>query len=85
MPPQIRFFMAPMAGGLGVFLSATAVIELAAGWGPLERRPWARMFAIVIGCLSLVSFPFGTALGIYTLWVLASAGADAEYERLARV
>jgi zinc-ribbon domain len=85
MAPHVRFFMLPMMGGLGVFLSATAAIGLAAGWGLLERRPWARILAIVIGCLSLLSFPFGTALGIYTLWVLAPAGADAEYERLARV
>ncbi|HEV2383033.1 MAG TPA: zinc ribbon domain-containing protein [Terriglobia bacterium] len=85
VPSQFRFFMMPMLGGLGVFLSATAVIGLAAGWGLLDRRLWARMLAIVIGCLSLLSFPFGTALGIYTLWVLASAGADVEYERLAGV
>jgi hypothetical protein len=85
MAPHFRFFMLPMVGGLGVLLSATAVIGLAAGWGLLDRRPWARMLAIVIGCISVLSFPFGTALGIYTLWVLASAGADAEYERLARV
>jgi len=83
MPRQLPFFVGPILGGLGIFLSATAVIGLAAGWGLLERRPWARMLAIVIGCLSLLSFPFGTALGIYTLWVLASAGADVEYDRLA--
>src|SRR5579863_2189444 len=82
---HMPFFMGPFLGGLGVFMSATAVIGLAAGWGLLDRRPWARMLAIVIGCLSLLSFPFGTALGIYTLWVLASAGADVEYERLARL
>lgn len=85
VPQQFRFLMMPMLGGLGVFLSATAVIGLAAGWGLLDRRSWARVLAIVIGCLSLLSFPFGTALGIYTLWVLASAGADVEYGRLARV
>ena len=84
MAPHMPFFLAPLLGGLGVVLSVTAVIGLAAGWGLLDRRPWARMLAIVIGCVSLLSFPFGTALGIYTLWVLASAGADVEYERLAR-
>jgi hypothetical protein len=85
MPSQFRWLMMPMMGAFGVFLSATALVGLAAGWGLLDRRPWARVFAIVVGCLSLLSFPFGTALGIYTLWVLAGAGADMEYERLARV
>ncbi|HEY6292915.1 MAG TPA: zinc ribbon domain-containing protein [Terriglobia bacterium] len=84
MPPHLRFFMAPFLGGLGTFLSLTAAAGLAAGWGLLERRPWGRMLAIVLGCLSLISFPFGTALGIYTLWVLVPEGAEAEYQRIAR-
>jgi hypothetical protein len=36
-----------------------------------------------MGFLSILSLPFGTALGIYTIWVLLSAGAGQEYERLA--
>jgi len=48
----------------------------------MSRCPWARMLAIVLGCISLIHFPFGTALGIYTLWVLVPQGADAEYRIL---
>ena len=29
------------------------------------------MLAIVVAILALLKFPIGTALGIYTLWVLA--------------
>jgi hypothetical protein len=29
--------------------------------------------------------PFGTALGIYTLWTLLPAKSEEEYRRLARV
>jgi hypothetical protein len=43
------------------------------------------MLAIVLGCISLIHFPLGTALGIYTLWVLIPEHAEAEYQRLARV
>jgi hypothetical protein len=43
------------------------------------------MLAIIVGCLKLIDFPLGTALGIYTLWVLVPQGADEEYQRLARV
>jgi hypothetical protein len=32
-----------------------------------------------LGCLSLTTFPFGTALGIYTLWVLLPSEAKEEY------
>ena len=31
------------------------------------------MPAIMLGCFSLLDMPFGTALGIYTLWVLLPA------------
>jgi hypothetical protein len=33
-------------------------------------KSWARIIAIVVGCLNLIHVPFGTALGVYTLWVL---------------
>ena len=40
------------------------------GWGLLKLRAWARTLGIVLSALCLVGFPFGTALGIYGLWVL---------------
>jgi hypothetical protein len=45
-------------------------LALAAGWGLLERTQWGRIMAIVVAFLSLLKFPFGTALGIWTLVVL---------------
>ena len=41
-----------------------------AGWGLLKRKSWSRILTIILGILNLVGFPLGTALGIYTLWVL---------------
>ena len=34
------------------------------------RRPWARMLALMLGSVDLLLLPYGTALGIYTLWVM---------------
>ena len=62
-----------------------AVLGLIAGWGLLERQPWARTLSIVLACFSLLNAPFGTALGIYTLWALLPAKSEEEYNRLARV
>lgn len=58
--------------GLAVclFLLLIGLPGFLTGWGLLNRRPWARMAAIVLGILNLVNVPFGTALGIYTLWLL---------------
>ena len=58
---------------------------LLVGWGLMHHQPWARIAAIVVGVLALFHPPLGTALGIYTLWVLLSHNAGLEYDRLARV
>jgi hypothetical protein len=53
-----------------VFVFVWAVPGLVVGIGLLKRQPWARIFGIVMSVLSLMHVPFGTALGIYGLWVL---------------
>jgi len=40
------------------------------GLALLQRRLWARMSAMALGFVNLFIIPLGTALGIYTLWVL---------------
>ena len=52
------------------------------GWGLRDRQPWARITAIILGILALFHPPFGTALGIYTLWVLLSDESGSEYRQL---
>ena len=54
----------------------------ALGYGLLTRRPWGRTLALIAGILTLFKFPLGTALGIYTLVVLASSEAQAEYDSI---
>jgi hypothetical protein len=61
-----------------------AVASLAAGLSLLQLKPWARSLAMVLGILILVRIPFGTALGIYTLWVLAPTPSAEEYDTLTR-
>lgn len=84
IPENVRSFLTPFLAAIGLMVSAFAVAGVIAGWGLIARCPWARMLAIVLGCIGLIHFPLGTALGIYTLWVLIPAGADTEYQRLAR-
>jgi hypothetical protein len=59
-----------------------AVLGVGAGWGLLQREGWARPAAIALGILNLFDPPFGTALGIYTLWVLLPAESEREYREL---
>jgi len=66
----------------GIVLALFGVLHLALAWGLFEREPWARMLGLVLGFLALLRFPFGTALGIYTLWVLLPETSGKEYDRL---
>lgn len=76
---------APLSGGSGawaarvagaVFLVLSALLAVWSGvnaWvgrSLRRRRHWARPTALVLAVLTLFILPFGTALGIYTLWVL---------------
>jgi len=53
-----------------LFCFVWAVPGLVVGLGLLGRQPWARILGIVISALSLMHVPFGTALGVYGLWIL---------------
>lgn len=53
-----------------VFMSVIAIPSILAGAGLLQRREWGRILALVVGILSLIDIPFGTALGVYTIWAL---------------
>jgi hypothetical protein len=40
------------------------------GYALLRRKQWARRVGIIAGVLAGLTFPFGTALCVYTLWFL---------------
>jgi len=69
------------------FILATTLVMAGAAavvcWGLLQRKSWARVLAIIFGVMALLKFPFGTALGIYTLWVLAPSASGVEYDAIA--
>ena len=60
---------------VGLLLVVLGIPGLVAGAGLLARKSWARVLAIVIGILGLVNFPIGTAIGVYTLFVLMQDAA----------
>jgi hypothetical protein len=78
---------APWMGGLAtlivVLTSIGALLSLATGISLLMRKSWGRVLAIVVAILSLIKIPFGTALGIYTLWVMLPSASAIEYDAIA--
>lgn len=72
-----------ITSGVGAFVALILVIlaapSLVGGFGLLRRRAWARVLVIVMSVLALFSFPIGTALGAYSLYVLVQDEAKAEF------
>jgi hypothetical protein len=44
--------------------------HVAVGMLVRRRRHWSRLGAILFGSVDLLLLPYGTALGVYALWVL---------------
>ena len=55
---------------VALFLIATSLPGIIGGVGLLMWKNWARILVIILAVLDLFNIPIGTALGIYTLWVL---------------
>ena len=70
---EAMFVTGTVGVAIAAFLIVISLPGIIAGVGLLKYRPWARILAIIIGALHLLSFPFGTALGVYTLVVLLNA------------
>ncbi len=68
-PPAFGILVTIGTVGL-LFFSLLALPGLLAGYGLLKRASWARLLALVVGILGLFNFPVGTAIGVYTVWVL---------------
>ena len=82
--PEASIWMRPLFSFMAWLLIAIAATGFFTGWGLLQREAWARPVALVAGFLALLRIPLGTALGIYTLWVLLPSQSDEEYKALAQ-
>jgi Na+/proline symporter len=59
-----------------LFFAVLALPGLLVGYGLLRRKKWGQILGMVVGILSLLNFPLGTALGAYTLFVLFQNSAN---------
>jgi hypothetical protein len=53
-----------------LFFLVLALPQVVAGLGLLKRKEWARILTLIVSFFHLISFPLGTALGIYSFIIL---------------
>lgn len=62
----VSTFVRIITFSITLFVSIPSII---AGIGLLNQQRWALIMALILGCLKLLSFPIGTAIGVYSIWV----------------
>lgn len=53
-----------------LWLLLLSVPGIVGGIGLLRYKPWGRYMLLVLSVLALFNIPIGTAIGIYSIWVL---------------
>lgn len=65
------FIMALTAYLPAIIIFIFALPTFIAGIGLLTKQSWAVIISLIVGCLKLFSFPIGTAIGIYAIWIFS--------------
>ena len=76
-------FLRPLLSVVAIIILGGSALGFSAGWGLMHREPWARVLTLVLAFLVLfINIPVGTAVGVYTMWVLLPGESDEEYGTL---
>ena len=68
--PEAMFITSLVGSAIGLFFTLISVPGIIAGIGVQRRLGWGRLLMMIIAFIELIIVPFGTIIGIYTLWVL---------------
>ena len=72
-PPELIIgIIAAVFVFLLIFSLLFSIPKIVAGYGLRNAKPWARTWAIVASVMSCMSFPIGTAIGVFGLVFLFS-------------
>jgi hypothetical protein len=67
-----------------VIMVATIIFSLPAilaGIGLFKRKEWARILTLIFSVINLISFPVGTAVGVYSIWALVQPEVVEEFKK----
>ena len=66
--------------GVGIIAFVLAIFYIITGWGLWTMKSWARIVAMILAVISLLSFPIGTIIGIIVLWYLFKPEIKAAFQ-----
>jgi hypothetical protein len=77
-----EFVLSIIANAIAVIFIVVSIPGLLAGFGLYKRQEWARILTMIISVIEIFNFPFGTAIGIYSIWALIQPESIAEFGKL---
>lgn len=78
---EVQFILPLIGKIILIFLTVIGLPGIIAGIGLFKRKEWARILALVISVMALLNFPFGTALGAYSVWALTQTEIITQFEK----
>jgi O-antigen/teichoic acid export membrane protein len=79
--PEAMYIIGTVLGGLGILVATLCILGIIGGFGLFTRSNWARILVLILSAIDLLNFPIGTALGVYTIWVLVQVETVALFEK----
>jgi len=68
--PEVERVLPIVARWVSLFLLIISIPGLIGGIGLFMKKSWARILVLIISVLDLLNIPIGTAVAVYTIWVL---------------
>jgi O-antigen/teichoic acid export membrane protein len=78
--PEAMYIILTILPGIGILVGGLCILGIIGGIGLFAKKNWARILVLILSAIDLISFPIGTAVGVYSIWVLAQAETTALFE-----
>ena len=80
-PPPPREFLVAMSLFVSVFYSILIAPALIAAYAVRKKKSWARVAAIIASIFTMITFPIGTMVSVYSMWFFLGDKWKEVYER----
>jgi len=68
--PDAHLILTIIGSSVASILLILSLPSIIGGIGLFKKRNWARILVLVISAIDLFNIPIGTAIGVYSIWVL---------------
>lgn len=79
--PEGEMILSIIGNVIATFLILVSIPGIIAGLGLYRRKEWARILTLILSVIEIFNFPFGTAIGIYSIWAMIQPETVAAFAR----